>query len=86
MTNLTPKQREALKKVVRCKLRLWDAARAAELLIGREVDTADTLGDLCAAFDTVEQVDERITDGDLLELLSDPLDPEDLPDATEDCR
>lgn len=67
--NLTPEQREALKEVVRCQLRLWDAGSAAEKLFNCDIATAgDVFWQGVAALDMVEDVN-TVSDEELVEIF-----------------
>lgn len=70
---LTNEQRKALREVVNAKLRLWDAASAAENLFpGAVINTCgDALENICVGLDTIEDVVAKVTDKDLLGLLDD---------------
>lgn len=66
---LTEEQREALREVVRAKLRLWDVSVEAEKLIGVDIDTgSEELETACLTADSVEEV-EDLPDEMLLSLL-----------------
>lgn len=51
-------QLNALREVIRAKLRLWDATRAAEVAIGEDLDSAsDGLDYFCSTLDDVSDAD-----------------------------
>jgi hypothetical protein len=66
-TKLTPEQREALLKIVRLRLQVWDAGAEAEKLFGQDVSTAGVKNDsLCARLDMVDDAGS-LSDDDLIE-------------------
>lgn len=69
----------ALQAVVAAKLRMWDAASAAEKLIGCEIDTnSDEFECLCAGLDRPEDA-EIVTADELAEVFN-------LHVCDDDCR
>lgn len=55
---LTDEQQDALRKVVDAKLALWDAADAAEKVLGFDIDSGgDELDGFCAMIDGAEDLD-----------------------------
>lgn len=55
---LTAEQRQVLITVLKAKLLLWDLSREAEKVLGCELDVeSESVGYLCAAFDSEDDVD-----------------------------
>lgn len=59
MPKHTDKQVQAAMEVLRARLRKWDADRALEDALGRDIECDDIVADICVGLDDPEDVGEE---------------------------